>query len=68
MQIFAIEPEENCRIAVGEAVRVDTGDIRGTFTVRDISPTSFGNGIEVLIELNWERQKEAWIDMGQVKF
>ena len=70
MKIYAIEVDENCRIAVGEIVHVSSDEYNGDFLVKEIATTNahYSTGIEVLIEVDHEGQSEAWIDQAEVEF
>lgn len=70
MKIYAIEVDENCRIAVGEIVHVSSDGYNGDFLVKEIATTNahYSTGIEVLIEVDREGQSEAWIDQAEVEF
>ena len=70
MKIYAIEVDENCRIAVGEIVHVSSDEYNGDFLVKEIATTNarYSTGIAVLIEVDHEGQSEAWIDQAEVEF
>ncbi len=71
MKLYSIAFEENCDITVGKMAHVNNGDdIRGDFLVKEIATdtSDYSSGIEVLIELDSEKQTEAWVDSTAVEF
>tara|TARA_S200002703_G_C3614636_1_gene188717 strand:- start:9 stop:221 length:213 start_codon:yes stop_codon:yes gene_type:complete len=70
MKIYAIEVDENCRIAVGEIVHVDhdttQGAYKGDFKVSAIEIDTQGR-VEVEI-MNDKTDESVWLPITAVEF
>jgi hypothetical protein len=66
MKLHSVEIEAGFPITVDDVVHVDNGDIIGDYKVKAIATDALS--IEVLVELDFERQTEVWIDVWGIEW